>query len=78
LSRAARRETRPFAHNTLDLLGVGDVSGLRLLDVAAGTGVLSVEAARRGARVLATDFAPGMVEIIRRRFESEGLPGERR
>jgi SAM-dependent methyltransferase len=68
--------TRPFAHNTLDLLGVGEVSGLRLLDVAAGTGVLSVEAARRGARVLATDFAPGMVEIIRRRFESEGLPGE--
>jgi SAM-dependent methyltransferase len=68
--------TRPFAHNTLDLLGVGDVPGLRLLDVAAGTGVVSVEAARRGARVLATDFAPGMVEIVRRRFESEGLPGE--
>jgi len=35
--------------------------------------VVAVEAARRGAEVLATDFAPGMVELMRRRFAAEGL-----
>jgi 2-polyprenyl-3-methyl-5-hydroxy-6-metoxy-1,4-benzoquinol methylase len=65
---------RPFAVTTLDLLGVtGETARLRLVDVAAGTGVVAVEAARRGAEVLATDFAPGMVELMRRRFASEGL-----
>jgi SAM-dependent methyltransferase len=46
-----------------------------LLDVAAGTGAVAIEAARRGADVLATDFAPGMVEVMRRRFAAEGLQG---
>ncbi len=51
---------RPYAITTLDLLGLtGGMARLRLLDVAAGTGVIAVEAARRGAEVLATDFAPG-------------------
>jgi tRNA/tmRNA/rRNA uracil-C5-methylase (TrmA/RlmC/RlmD family) len=35
--------------------------------------VVAVEAARRGAEVLATDFAPGMVEVMRRNFAAEGL-----
>lgn len=66
---------RPYAVTTLDLLGLtGGVARLRLLDVAAGTGVVALEAARRGAVVLATDFAPGMVEVMRRRFAAEGLP----
>ena len=65
---------RPYAVTTLDLLGLtGGPPRLRLLDVAAGTGVVAVEAARRGAEVLATDFAPGMVEVMRRRFAAEGL-----
>jgi SAM-dependent methyltransferase len=65
---------RPYAITTLDLLGLTDVTArLQLLDVAAGTGVVAVEAARRGAEVLATDFAPGMVEVMRRRFAAEGL-----
>jgi len=65
---------RPFAVATLDLLGLtGGTARLRLVDVAAGTGVVAVEAARRGAEVLATDFAPGMVELMRRRFAAEGL-----
>jgi SAM-dependent methyltransferase len=65
---------RPYAITTLDLVGlVGGMARPRLLDVAAGTGVAAVEAARRGAEVLATDFAPGMVEVMRRRFAVEGL-----
>jgi ubiquinone/menaquinone biosynthesis C-methylase UbiE len=35
-----------------------------VLDVAAGTGALALAAARAGARVLATDFSPGMVACI--------------
>ncbi len=39
---------RPFAITTLDLLGLtGGTAGLRLVDVAAGTGVVAAEAARR-------------------------------
>jgi SAM-dependent methyltransferase len=65
---------RPYAITTLDLLvPSGGLARLRLLDVAAGTGVVAVEAARRGAEVLAADFAPGMVEVMRRRFAAEGL-----
>jgi ubiquinone/menaquinone biosynthesis C-methylase UbiE len=65
---------RPYAITTLDLLGLtGDVRRLRMVDVAAGTGVMAMEAGRRGAEVLATDFAPGMVEVMRRRFAAEGL-----
>ncbi len=36
----------------------------RVLDVAAGTGALALTAGRTGARVLATDFSPGMVARI--------------
>jgi ubiquinone/menaquinone biosynthesis C-methylase UbiE len=66
---------RPFATTLLALLGLtGDADRPRLLDVAAGTGVVAIEAARRGADVLATDFAPGMVEVMRRRFAADDLP----
>lgn len=42
----------------------------RVLDVAAGTGALALAAARTGARILATDFSPGMVA----RIAAAGLP----
>jgi SAM-dependent methyltransferase len=66
---------QPFAVTTLDLLGLTSATTalVRLLDVVAGTGVVAAEAARRGADVLATDFAPGMVAAMRRRFAAEGL-----
>lgn len=47
--------------------------GERLLDVAAGAGALSIPAARRGARVLATDISPGMVARLEARGRREGL-----
>jgi predicted RNA methylase len=35
-----------------------------VLDVAAGTGALALAAARTGAKVMATDFSPGMVACV--------------
>ncbi len=47
--------------------------GTRFLDVAAGTGALSIPAARRGAEVVATDLAPAMIERLVARARAEGL-----
>lgn len=47
--------------------------GMRMLDVACGSGALSIPAARLGARVLATDISPVMVERLTARAEAEGL-----
>lgn len=47
--------------------------GAALLDVAAGSGALSLAAARRGADVTAVDLAPAMVERLDRRARDAGL-----
>jgi ubiquinone/menaquinone biosynthesis C-methylase UbiE len=52
--------------------------GMRFLDVAAGSGALSIPAARLGARVLATDQSPVMLELLRARANKEGLDLETR
>jgi ubiquinone/menaquinone biosynthesis C-methylase UbiE len=48
------------------------------LDVAAGPGGLSLPAARLGAKVLATDWSPKMVEHFTARAMAEGLDAEGR
>jgi ubiquinone/menaquinone biosynthesis C-methylase UbiE len=52
---------------------VGLESGDRFLDVAAGTGGLSLPAARLGAEVLATDWSRAMIERFEARVREEGL-----
>jgi len=47
--------------------------GTRVLDVACGSGNLSLPAARAGARVRGLDIAPNLLETARRRAQSEGL-----
>jgi SAM-dependent methyltransferase len=47
--------------------------GERVLDVAAGSGNAALAAARRGARVTATDFVPQLLEAAARRADAEGL-----
>jgi ubiquinone/menaquinone biosynthesis C-methylase UbiE len=47
--------------------------GMRMLDVAAGSGALSLPAARLGAHVLATDLSPVMVDRLAARAQAEGL-----
>lgn len=48
--------------------------GMRFLDVAAGSGALSIPAARMGARVVAVDQSPAMLELLRARAAGEHLP----
>jgi ubiquinone/menaquinone biosynthesis C-methylase UbiE len=57
------------------LAGTGIDAGTRMLDIAAGTGALAIPAARRGARVTATDLSPAMVDLLAERARREGLAG---
>jgi SAM-dependent methyltransferase len=52
--------------------------GMRFLDVAAGSGALSIPAARLGAHVLATDLSPAMLALLERRAHDEELSLETR
>jgi magnesium-protoporphyrin O-methyltransferase len=65
--RATVRAGRDKMRNCiLDMLPA-DMTGLRLLDAGCGTGSLAVEAAMRGAEVVAIDVAAGLVDIARKR-----------
>lgn len=64
-------ETMVLGKKVVSHLGLSP--GTRLLDVAAGSGALSIPAARLGAEVVATDIAPGMVERLNARARAEGL-----
>src|SRR3712207_1125100 len=60
-----------LANEALRLAGLRP--GMRLLDVAPGSGALSIPAARLGALVLAADLSPNMVERLKARAREEGL-----
>ena len=47
--------------------------GMRFVDAAAGSGALSIPAARTGAQVLSTDLSPRMLERLAARARAEGL-----
>jgi SAM-dependent methyltransferase len=59
------------AEDFIDRLGL--TPGVRLLDVACGTGNLSIPAARAGAIVTGVDIATNLIEKARERAETEGL-----
>lgn len=63
---------------TAGLRLAGLKAGDKFLDVAAGTGGLSLPAARLGAKVLATDWSPKMIERFNARASEEGLDAEGR
>jgi ubiquinone/menaquinone biosynthesis C-methylase UbiE len=53
-------------------------AGMRFLDVAAGSGGLSIPAARLGAQVLSVDISPIMIDRLQARGRNEGLNIESR
>ena len=66
----APQEAR-LANEALRIVGLQ--AGASFLDVAAGTGGLSLPAARLGAAVLATDWSAAMIEQFEARVRDEGL-----
>ena len=65
--RAGRDEMR---QTLLDWLPT-DLTGRRLLDAGCGTGMLTLEAARRGASVYAVDLSPTLIDNARERLPAE-------
>jgi magnesium-protoporphyrin O-methyltransferase len=66
--RQTVREGRDRMRATLLSWLPGSMTGLRLLDAGCGTGALSVEAAARGAEVLAVDVAASLLDVARGRL----------
>lgn len=69
--RAGRDEMRK---TLLDWLP-RDLTGCRLLDAGCGTGALSIEAAKRGADVVAIDLSPTLVGLAQERLPATLGPG---
>jgi magnesium-protoporphyrin O-methyltransferase len=69
--RATVRAGRNRMRDTLLDWLPADMRGLRLLDAGCGTGALAIEAARRGANVVAIDLSATLVGLARERAPSD-------
>jgi len=69
--RATVRAGRDEMRNVLLSWMADDMTGLRVLDAGCGTGALAVEAARRGADVVAIDVSASLVNIARDRAPTD-------
>jgi magnesium-protoporphyrin O-methyltransferase len=69
--RATVRAGRDEMRSTLLSWLPQNLSGARLLDAGCGTGALSIEAARRGARVVAIDLSATLVSVARERIPAD-------
>jgi magnesium-protoporphyrin O-methyltransferase len=65
--RATVRAGRDAMRRTLLAWLPVDLRGTRILDAGCGTGALAIEAARRGAEVVAVDLSPTLVGLARER-----------
>lgn len=72
--RATVRAGRDRMRATLLGMLPQDLSGTRILDAGCGTGAFAMEAARRGARVVAIDVAATLVELARERKPADVDP----
>jgi ubiquinone/menaquinone biosynthesis C-methylase UbiE len=69
--RTFERLTSQLANEALRQLEIRP--GESVLDVATGTGVFAMAAAKQGADVLATDFAPGMIQRLQQRINEHAI-----
>lgn len=69
--RATVREGRNRMRATLLGYLPAQLRGQRLLDAGCGTGALSVEAAQRGAAVVAIDLSPTLVKLAAERLPAQ-------
>jgi ubiquinone/menaquinone biosynthesis C-methylase UbiE len=69
--RELAQRTLPASEALVEAMGVGE--GQEVVDVAAGNGNFAVLAAKRGAKVVASDLTPEMLELGRARSEAEGV-----
>ena len=69
--RATVRAGRDAMRATLLGFLPADLQARRVLDAGCGTGALSVEAAKRGARVVAIDLSPTLVDLARERLPAQ-------
>jgi SAM-dependent methyltransferase len=61
----------PLGPRLVEACGIGP--GMRVLDVAAGTGNAALRAAAAGADVVASDLTPRLLDAGRERADAEGL-----
>ena len=61
----------PLGPRLVEACGIGP--GMRVLDVAAGTGNASIPTAQRGASVTASDLTPELLEFGRARADAAGV-----
>jgi SAM-dependent methyltransferase len=65
------RHSESEAANWVNQLGL--TRGMKVLDVACGTGNQSIPAAKTGAEITGVDIAPNLLEAARTRAAAEGL-----
>ena len=66
--RATVRAGRDEMRNTILSWLPTDLTGMRLLDAGCGTGTFSIEAARRGAEVVAIDLSETLVNLAKENY----------
>lgn len=69
--RKTVRAGRDRMRNTLLDWLPQDLTGKRVLDAGCGTGALAIELARRGAKVVAVDLSPTLVQLARERMPDD-------
>jgi len=69
--RASVRAGRDRMRETLLAWLPQDLTGRRILDAGCGTGALAVQAARRGAEVVAIDLSPTLVALAAERLPAD-------
>lgn len=68
--RATLALNRNFGRMAEDV--AAKVAGLEVLELAAGTGLVTRELARTARRVVATDLSEGMLAVLKGRMEAQG------